>query len=95
MRLLAENVSLWKGLIQDQRDWDSSPEPSTLLQLPTITAPVLVIVGAEDTPDLRAIADSLRIRIPNARQVVLEGADHFPGLEQPGRVRELIAQFLR
>ena len=64
-------------------------------QLADIRVPTLVIVGAEDpiTPpsDARAMADA----IPAARLVVVEGAAHLPGLEQPGAVNGPIAEFLQ
>ncbi|HUE77365.1 MAG TPA: alpha/beta fold hydrolase, partial [Longimicrobiales bacterium] len=62
--------------------------------LPAIDSPALVIVGAEDaiTPpeDARAMAAA----IPHARLVVVDGAGHLPGLEQPEPVNALISEFL-
>ncbi len=59
-----------------------------------ITAPTLVVVGAEDLatpPDLaRALADS----IPGARFVTLPDAAHIPCVEQPAALSRLILDFL-
>jgi 3-oxoadipate enol-lactonase len=63
-------------------------------QLPTITAPTLVIAGADDpatAPDtVRLIADG----IPGARFVVVPGASHLVSAEQPEQVTAEIRQFL-
>jgi len=93
-RLLADNVGLWKGLIQDQRDWDSVPDPPALTRLSKITVPTLVIVGSYDSPDLQKIADTLVAKLPHVKRSVIEGADHFPNLERPARVLALLRGFL-
>jgi 3-oxoadipate enol-lactonase len=63
-------------------------------QLPTITAPTLVIAGADDpatAPDtVRLIADG----IPGARFVVVPQASHLVSAEQPAAVTEEIRRFL-
>jgi 3-oxoadipate enol-lactonase len=63
-------------------------------QLPTITAPTLVIAGADDpatAPDtVRLIADG----IPGARFVVVPSASHLVSAEQPEAVTAEIRQFL-
>jgi 3-oxoadipate enol-lactonase len=63
-------------------------------ELPAISAPTLVIAGAQDpaTPPEhgRLIAEA----VPSARFEVVEPAAHLASLEQPERVNELILQFL-
>lgn len=67
---------------------DSSPD------LPAIDSPALVIVGAEDTITPPEDADAMAAAIPHARLVVVDGAGHLPGLEQPEPVNALISEFL-
>lgn len=59
-----------------------------------ITAPVLVVAGAEDptfpVAETRAMADS----IPGASFTVIDGAAHLVAMEDPARVNELLDQFL-
>lgn len=59
-------------------------------RLPSITAPTLVIAGADDpaTPPEhgRLIADS----IPGSRFEVIEGAAHLANIEDPARVTEVL-----
>jgi 3-oxoadipate enol-lactonase / 4-carboxymuconolactone decarboxylase len=63
--------------------------------LPTVTAPTLVIVGADDpaTPPEhgRRIADA----VPGARLVVVPGAAHLGNVEQPAAFTGLIIDHLR
>jgi pimeloyl-ACP methyl ester carboxylesterase len=59
--------------------------------LPTVGAPTLVIVGADDAPFL-AGSEYMAARIPGARLAVLEGAGHASNIDQPEAFnRELLA----
>ena len=49
--------------------------------LPQITAPALVVVGADDTHFLAA-ADYMAAKIPAARKVVIPGAGHAPNIDK-------------
>jgi pimeloyl-ACP methyl ester carboxylesterase len=71
------------------------PEPPSEERLGEIRAPTLVVVGAEDLADIRAIADKLAREIPGARLEVVEGAGHLPSLERPGEVNRLLLDFLQ
>jgi pimeloyl-ACP methyl ester carboxylesterase len=54
-----------------------------------------VIVGSEDHPDLRAIAEILHSKITGAQKVVIEGASHHPNIEQPKKFNRIVLSFLR
>lgn len=62
--------------------------------LPEITAPTLVLAGAEDQliplDDSRQMADAL----PDARLVVIPDAGHLPSMENPAATDEAMMQFL-
>lgn len=68
------------------------PDQHALLR--TITAPVLVVAGAEDAtfpvPETRAMAES----IPGASFRVLDGIAHLAALEDPARVNDVLDAFL-
>ena len=64
-------------------------EPLSSLQPPT-----LVLVGEDDRPDFRAIAERIAREAPNARLEVVKGARHFPSLEQPDEFERLVIPFL-
>ena len=58
------------------------PFDGVLEQLPRITCPTTVLVGAEDTVFL-APTEEMADAIPGARKVVIEDAAHSPQLENP------------
>jgi 3-oxoadipate enol-lactonase len=64
-------------------------------ELGRITAPTLVLAGADDpatpVPVLRQIADA----VPAARLVVLRDAAHLPNVQQPAQVNRALAEHLR
>jgi pimeloyl-ACP methyl ester carboxylesterase len=67
---------------------------SETVDLATITARSLVVVGAFDKPDFHVIAERLAREIPDARQAVIAGAGHMPSLEQPEETARLVRDFL-
>lgn len=71
-----------------------SARPDQHALLAGVTAPVLVVAGAEDATfpvaETRAMADS----IPGASFAVLDGVAHLAALEEPARVNELLDAFL-
>ena len=71
-----------------------SARPDQHALLGRVTAPVLVVAGAEDATfgvaETRAMADS----IGGASFTVLDGVAHLAALEDPARVNELLDAFL-
>lgn len=63
-------------------------------QLAGIALPTLVIVGEEEAEFMRAQADLLADRIPNARKVEIAKAGHMIPLEQPDALAEAVRGFL-
>ncbi|HUA12411.1 MAG TPA: alpha/beta hydrolase [Solirubrobacteraceae bacterium] len=59
-----------------------------------ITAPTLVMSGAQDWEDFRVCADVLAAALPDARLVTIDGAGHLPPLEQPDEFRTAVLSFL-
>jgi 3-oxoadipate enol-lactonase len=57
--------------------------------------PTLVIVGADDKPDFRAIAQHLAEEIPGAELAVVAGAGHLVGLDRPDELNALLHDFLQ
>jgi len=68
-------------------------DPPAATRLVEIAAPTLVVAGAHDVVDFRAIAERLAAAIPGARSVVLDTA-HLPGLERPEELNRLLLDFL-
>ncbi|TXS11100.1 alpha/beta hydrolase [Streptomyces sp. adm13(2018)] len=59
-----------------------------------IGVPALVVTGAHDLADFRAVADDLTRLLPGARRVDLDWAGHLPALERPDETARLLADFL-
>ena len=78
-------LSLWRNL--DYRLTDSG--------LGRVTAPTLVLWGAEDSWLPASQSHELAARIPNARATVLPGCGHTVHEDCPARVDPLITAFLR
>jgi len=70
------------------RDADLSAE------LPSIAAPTLVVVGANDLTTPPEVARRLADAIPHARLKELRDTGHVPAIEQPAGLAELIREHL-
>ncbi len=64
-------------------------------RLNELKIPVLVIVGAHDTPYMLAAADIMAEKIPSARKAVIRDAAHLPNLDHPEEFRLIISNFLK
>jgi pimeloyl-ACP methyl ester carboxylesterase len=56
--------------------------------------PTLVVVGEDDHADFQTIAEHLAGEIPNAELVVVPGAGHLVGVDQPDELNALLLEFL-
>ena len=63
-------------------------------RLTEIEIPLLVMVGAHDTPYILASADYMIEKIRSAQKVIIEDAAHLPNMEHPDRFQEIIKNFL-
>jgi pimeloyl-ACP methyl ester carboxylesterase len=81
------------GLIMAARYTLTQQDSHVLDGLPRITAPALVIVGADDAPFLGA-ADYMAGKIPGAREVVIADAGHAPNISQPELFNAELRAFL-
>ena len=59
----------------------------------TNSAPVLVIVGENDLPYLRRLADSVAQTIPGASKVVIPSAGHMVNLAAPEAFNRAVLSF--
>jgi len=63
-------------------------------RLSELRIPVLVIVGAHDTPYIQAAADYMADKLPSARKVTVDDAAHLPNMDHPDEFRRILATFL-
>lgn len=71
----------------------NSPTPAAE-RLGELNLPVLIIVGAHDTPYMHAAADYMLERIPSAQKAVIEAAAHLPNMDRPEEFRSIVEGFL-
>jgi pimeloyl-ACP methyl ester carboxylesterase len=81
------------GLILAARGTLTQQDAHVIDGLASITAPALVIVGADDQHFLAA-ADYMAARLPAARKVVIPDAGHSPNIDQPDQFNAVLAAFL-
>ena len=74
------------------------PEPELiwpeLRALSTLPMPTLVVVGDDDKDDFKAIAAHLAEGIEDSELVVVPGAGHLVGVDQPEELNALLLEFL-
>jgi pimeloyl-ACP methyl ester carboxylesterase len=63
-------------------------------RLTDLAIPVLIIVGAQDTPYILAAADYMIEQLPSARKIVIEDAAHLPNMEHPDQFQIIVKEFL-
>ena len=73
---------------------EESLEPPLRDRLGEIRCPTLVLVGAEDIADMRAIATHVADSIKGAQLEIVPGASHIPSLERPAATNALLFPFL-
>jgi 3-oxoadipate enol-lactonase len=65
------------------------------IDLRSVQARTLVVVGELDKRDFHAIAERLAREIPRAERAGIPGAGHLPALERPAETSRLIREFLQ
>ena len=70
------------------------PQFNTLPRLGEITAPTLVLSGAEDWITPPAQGERIRAGIPNAELVVFQESGHWPFIEEPERFKQVIRDWI-
>ena len=68
-------------------------DAAVITSLPSVRAPTLVVVGADDHPFLKA-ADYMAAKIPGARKVVIADSGHAPNIENPSSFNDAVSAFL-
>jgi pimeloyl-ACP methyl ester carboxylesterase len=82
------------GLARAARGMLTQRDARVIESLPTIAAPAIVIVGANDTPFLAA-SDYMAAKIPGAKKVVIEDAGHSANIDQPQAFNAALLSFLK
>lgn len=92
-RMLAENFRYWGPTPTPIIiTWPTRP---SIERLSEIKAPTLIIVGEQDAPNIRAIADTLEAGIAGAKKVVIPGVSHHLNMEKPKEFNETVLEFFQ
>jgi pimeloyl-ACP methyl ester carboxylesterase len=81
------------GLVLAARGMLTQRDARVIESLPGIQVPTLVVVGANDTPFLKA-ADYMAAKIPGASKAVIPAAGHSANIDQPEFFNKAVAEFL-
>jgi 3-oxoadipate enol-lactonase len=94
-RRLEQMINDYSGWHWLHDDPGQELDPSPAQQLDRIGVPTLVIVGEQDLPDFRQIADLLESYVPDARKVIIKGAGHMANMEEPSEFNDIVLRFLK
>ncbi|HLT47677.1 MAG TPA: alpha/beta hydrolase [Rubricoccaceae bacterium] len=76
--------------------WPEEPlDPPAYERVGEIRAPVLFVIGEEDTPVVQRVAEATAERMPGARVERMPGADHLPQMVDPEGFDRLVRAFLQ
>jgi pimeloyl-ACP methyl ester carboxylesterase len=81
------------GLVKAARGILRQHDDRVLASLPTITVPVLIVVGERDKPFL-ASSEYMQAKIPDASLAIIPGAGHAPMITHPDEFHAQIRTFL-
>lgn len=81
-----------RGLANSLRGVGTGVQPTLHTRLPTLSLPVLLIVGEQDTK-FTHIAQQMARNLPHAQLQVVQNAGHTVHLEQPDEFARLVIQF--
>ncbi|TMK85497.1 MAG: alpha/beta hydrolase [Actinobacteria bacterium] len=89
-------LPIWKSMSATAKlGWDPYlHNPKLRKRLHRVSAPTLVIHGAQDTLAPKAISEAYAADIPDARLVDVDGGAHLVTLEKPDEVAALIREFV-
>jgi pimeloyl-ACP methyl ester carboxylesterase len=91
LTFMVSEYSGWHWLHDDPQQYLNPP---AIQRLGSITAPTLIILGAQDEPDFHAIAAALERCIPQAKLVTISGAGHMVNMEAVERFNDIVLRFL-
>jgi pimeloyl-ACP methyl ester carboxylesterase len=96
MRQLVYEMNL-NGIMHDAKKLGKKL-PNTKIpaveRLQMLKIPILIIVGAYDTPYLLAAATYMVDKISTAQKVIIKDAAHLPNLDHPIEFQQIVAKFL-
>lgn len=83
-----------QNVSREQHRYARIPERDAAASLSEVRAPTMILVGAEDMPDVHAHAGAIEAAISGSQRVVVPDAGHLPHLEQPKAFNDAVRQYL-
>ncbi|HEX4441606.1 MAG TPA: alpha/beta fold hydrolase [Thermoanaerobaculia bacterium] len=86
--------------LDNERVWlenpflERRPAAPAASRLGEIRAPMLVLIGERDVPDMQKVADKLAAEVKGAKKVVIPGAGHISNMERPAEFDRAALAFL-
>ena len=88
-------LAAYKGTRWIKNITPSGPaKPVTMSDLAAVKVPTLIVVGDEEVPYLRIVADALTYGIARARKVVIPGGGHMVNIVNPASYNRAVLDFL-
>lgn len=96
LRTLLKDMLLrsYEVSLDEDRENEQRSQPTAVSRLDDIEAPVLILIGDRDRPDMHTIAEILAEQIPDTETIVIPETAHLPNLERPDRFAEHVLDFL-
>jgi pimeloyl-ACP methyl ester carboxylesterase len=88
-QMVMRNAGLWMSKRVEQ-----PLTPAAIGRLSEIRAPVLVVLGEEDQPHIRDIANVIVKGVSGAKLATIPGAAHLVNLDAPRMFNEVVGRFL-
>ncbi len=89
-----DQLPFWGGIVRHQ-NLDVEAASPAAGRLAELRAPILLIVGTDDTAFIQDVARAIQSQAPNVRRVDLRGAGHMVNIEAPEPFLREISAFLR
>jgi 3-oxoadipate enol-lactonase len=90
---VADQSRFWGGIVR-HGDLERAVEPPAADRLAELRAPILLLVGTDDTAFIHDVAGAIAARARNVRRVNVPGVGHMVNLEAPAIFRAAVLEFL-
>ena len=92
-RWVEEQSPFWAGMVRHQ-DLEVEAAPPAAGRLAELSAPILLVIGTDDTPFIHDVARAIQAQAAHVRRVDIPGVGHMVNLEAPARFLEVVTAFL-
>ena len=92
-QMVTDNARFWAGIVR-HKDLERPADPPAAGRLAELHAPILLLVGAADTPFILDVARAISARAPSVRRVDFPGVGHMINLEAAARFNAELTSFL-